>query len=324
MNNRRASCVEQVGLSSVEQCAIPSARKRTREKSMNTSIAFAALLSAALCPILLSAPASAGIADCGNIDVQADAKCTATTGVNCEATCTPVSFEAACAGKLETSCSGQCNATATAACTGSCETDCQAECKLDPPSFDCSANCKLDAQASCQGQCSAAANKGECEASCKATFSGQCDAKCQGTPGTADCSAKCQARCNGSCSAEVNAKCQIDCQSTGYASCKTEMSGGCRGHCSTADGALFCDGNYVDDGGHFASCVAAIRALLPTVTITTSSSGSSSCTGNSCQAEGEANAKATCAVAQVGAPATGGLGILLALGAIVGLRRRRG
>ena len=71
---------------------------------------FLAILAALAAPFVAH-PARAGIAACGNINIEATANCKAEVGVDCTAKCTPVSFEAACHGELEASCDGQCNAT---------------------------------------------------------------------------------------------------------------------------------------------------------------------------------------------------------------------
>ena len=131
-------------------------------------------------------PAHAGLAACGNINVEANATCEIEPpSVDCTANCTPLKFQAACAGKLEVDCSGQCNVNVSASCTASCSADCEASCNVKPATFDCQAECNLKADAECNAQCSAAANKAQCQASCKASFSADCDASCKVTPGSA-------------------------------------------------------------------------------------------------------------------------------------------
>ncbi len=63
--------------------------------------------------------------------------------------------------------------------------------------------------------------------------------------------------------------------------------------CSTEEGALFCDGNYVDHGGNLAECVDSLRGLLNIMV-----SGSASCEGNSCMAEGSISCDCTAAEPQ--------------------------
>ena len=251
------------------------------------------LLGALACavPLLLSGQAqAAGLDSCGDIFVEADAMCTVYAGVECEAQCKPVNVTAACAAELQVSCAGECNVSATAECTGSCSADCQAECDVKPAEFNCQASCQADCSADCSSRCAADSNSAECQASCKATCSGSCDASCSVTPAEANCQAKCDASCSGSCKAEANADCQIDCQASGFADCQVELEGGCKGHCSEPEGALFCDGNYVDAGNNLQECIAALQALF---NIEVYADGSAMCSGNTCSAEGEVGCSCT-------------------------------
>ncbi|HEY1532693.1 MAG TPA: hypothetical protein VGF76_01700, partial [Polyangiaceae bacterium] len=115
----------------------------------------------------------------------------------------------------------------------------------------------------------------------------------------------------------------------GYATCEAKVEGGCKADCQDPKGALFCDGQYVDHNGSVDQCIAAIRALLPTVTIDVSaqSSGSSSCDPNTstCMANGEASASASCAFSPRHAGEgglAGAFALFAALGAVC-LRRRK-
>lgn len=291
----------------------------------STSIRSAVALSSALAAfgaVTFIAPrvAHAGIEACGNIDVRAEAKCKVEAQGGCTAQCTPVKFEAACAGKLQVQCDGQCNATATVDCKGSCSGDCKGSCEANPGSFDCKGSCEGSCSADCSGKCSAAGNKGECEASCKATCSGSCDAKCEGTPPSATCEAKCQASCEGSCEGKANIDCQVACQSKGYAECKTSLEGGCKTKCTEPSGALFCDGQYVDTGNNLQNCVDALNAYLK---VKVEASGSAGCDGGTCSAEGKASA--TCGAAPGDATGNTGLWLFGALGVVgaVAARRRK-
>jgi hypothetical protein len=291
---------------------------------MKKSLVFAASLAIVACSISLTNPAQAGISACGNIDVEADAMCKVEVQGGCTAKCVPVTFEAACAASLKTTCDGTCTGSAEASCTATCDVaGCEANCTADPGSFDCSASCKADADAHCAAQCSSNANQSQCTASCKATFAAECDASCQGTPPAASCEARCSASCQGSCKAESNLSCQINCQSTGYAECTTRLQGGCTADCQKPEGALFCDGNYVDHNGALNDCIAAIQAAVH-ITVDASAQGTSSCSGNSCQAEGEAQASAKCSLGEgpIGHP-DGVAGLLIALGALCIGRGRR-
>lgn len=136
------------------------------------------------------------------------------------------------------------------------------------------------------------------------------------TPAEANCQAKCDASCSGSCKAEANADCQIDCQASGFADCKVDVEGGCKGHCNEPEGALFCDGQYVDAGNNLQECIAALKALL---NIEVYADGSAMCSGNTCTAEGVAGCSCTANGGTDNLPLA-----LLGLGAVgLGISRRR-
>jgi hypothetical protein len=284
-----------------------------------------ALAGALALPLFLSSAAQAGIASCGDINVQASATCEVKT--NCQVDCTPITMELACEGELYAACSGQCTGSATATCTGTCQSDCTGKCTVNPPSFDCQASCEADCSGGCTADCSSYCSthssqancQAECQASCKGRCQGDCSASCTGTPPSADCNAKCQAKCQGECKAEANVTCQGECNAGAYATCQTRIQGGCTAACDPSKpGGLFCNGQYVDSGNNLQNCIDALNAVLNVKV-----SGSASCSGNSCQAEGKASAG--CATAPVrGSRGLGAAaGLLAALGALVVARRRR-
>lgn len=245
---------------------------------------------------LLIAPgaARAGISDCGDIDVEADAQCEVVApGVECEAECTPVSFEAACAAQLTATCDGKCDTPIEASCDTDCKANCSADCEVDPGKFDCAASCNADCSGECKGECDSSDDKSECTASCRASCSAHCDASCDVKLPEGDCDADCEASCTGSCEAKANLSCQIDCQDESFDKCQAELKGGCKASCESEDGALFCDGQYVDHGGHLDKCVTAIEAIIKEK-VKGYAHGEASCSGSSCTAEGEAGASCEC------------------------------
>ncbi|MFP6684135.1 MAG: hypothetical protein VB934_05450 [Polyangiaceae bacterium] len=263
--------------------------------------------------LLLSVPASAGnIGACGDINVEASANCEVLIEGGCTAKCEPINFSAAC----YVDCSGSgCDIDIEVGCDIECEGECGVSCDLDPGKFDCQASCELDCEAGCSGQCTSSNDKTTCEGSCKATCSGECSASCDVVLPSADCTAKCDASCKGSCKAEANIDCQIDCQ----AGCAAELTGGCELECSKPEGALFCDGQYIDHGGNLDACVNALRDLLD---IEVSGYASASCDNGECSAE--AGGSVSCAT--VPGPAGGDLVAWLAMVAMGGglsLARRR-
>ncbi len=234
-------------------------------------------------------PAAAGIEACGNIQIDASASCEVRVGAECRASCTPVSFEVACAADLVATCDGMCTASADVTCTTDCNPNCLDTCTVDPGAFDCQASCYADCEGSCDASCAAAGDQGKCRASCEATCSADCDANCNVVPPSATCEEQCNACCTGTCEAEANLDCQIDCQATLYADCEAMLQGGCEAECDKPEGALFCDGQYIDHGGNLAECVDALRELLG---IMVEGYAEGSCSNGSCS--GEAGGTLSC------------------------------
>jgi MYXO-CTERM domain-containing protein len=270
-----------------------------------------------------SGTARAGLSSCGNIDVEADAACKVEVKGGCTAHCEPPQLELACSAKLQASCDGECTAQADVSCTGSCDVDCKAQCAVDPGSFDCSASCRADAEAHCTGECKGEASgsqaHGQCVASCKASISAECDASCSGSLPSASCEAKCQGSCEGSCTGKARAKCQVSCQADGYAKCEGDLKLKCEGECTKPEGALFCDGQYIDHGGKLQDCITSLNKWLE-AHVDASAQAMASCANNSCEAEGEA--KASCATVP-GGPAGGGIALLGMVLAGAAIARRR-
>lgn len=213
---------------------------------------------------LFSLDAQAGGLDaCGNIFIDAGANCELLFDGGCEAQCQPPAFTAACAAEGSIMCGGQCNVEADVACTTDCQGACELECEVDPATFDCRASCEGNCSADCSAQCNGSADRSECEASCQSTCSAECKGSCTLEPGEADCVAQCQSCCTGECRAEINMDCQIGCQSDLYVDCKASFEGGCEAQCSAPEGAIFCDGQFIEVS-NIAACVAALSELLNT------------------------------------------------------------
>ena len=248
---------------------------------MRHGIGFAAAI--ALAALLTPDLARAGIDACGDIYISAEAECEVVPpGVECESRCTPVTVEAACAADLRAECSGQCTGSASASCTADCQGACEADCTADPGSFSCRGACQADCEGGCEARC--ATNDSECWA--------------------------------GSCTAEANLDCQLECQSSGYAECTTDVQGGCQSDCTSMQGALFCDGDYIDHESSLEACVTALRERLD---IQVDGYAAGECSGNMCA--GEAGGSVSCAVAP--GARRGGAGLLVLLGLALAVRRRR-
>jgi hypothetical protein len=281
-----------------------------------------ALIAAALAvPMLVTTQAQAGLEACGDINVEANAQCEMEVSGGCEVNCTPVKFEAACAAKGYATCEGECDLPSVE-CSGSCEGTCQGNCENNPD-FSCNANCQGSCDGDCSGQCSSSGNKSECEAQCKATCKGECEASCNGSPVT--CEGQCKGSCEGQCKAKTNMSCQVDCQATLSVDCHAELEGGCKAACSSPEGALFCDGQYVDHNGNAQACMDAVAAWTAEINASASGSTSAQCSGGSCTAEAEGDAGCGMSVANgtTDGSAPYALGLIGALGALLFGRARR-
>jgi MYXO-CTERM domain-containing protein len=282
-------------------------------------IAITTVCTAAALFLAVPDTAHAGLDACGNIDVSASAECELVTSGGCVAMCEPVAFEAACAGRLYAECEGQCDAEISAECNASCEADCSGQCEVSPPEFDCRASCEADCEGSCSGRCST--GDSQCIASCRGTCTASCDGHCEGTPPEASCDAKCEASCDGRCEAEANVDCQIECQAGGFVDCEAELSGGCEVACERPEGALFCDGQYVDYGNNLEECIAALEAAYD---IEVEGYAEGMCSNGTCT--GEAGGSVSCAVEPgIGrsAWAMGWIGLSGVVFAVARRRRRR-
>lgn len=288
---------------------------------MQRLIASCLPLLALLTPLAVPGDAHAGVGACGDIHVEANAQCEVKGGVACELACQPLSVQAQCAADLSVSCNGECGLTADVDCSASCTADCMGSCELDPGEFDCKGECVLDCQGDCEGRCGSDSQGTECYASCEASCEGHCSGHCDAIAPTVDCAGKCEASCEGRCEAEVNAQCQIDCQASGFAECKVDVEGGCKAECDVEQGALFCDGQYVDHGGHLAECVDSLRVALG---IEVEGYAESECHAGGCSAE--AGGSISCAVDPSDSARGRNAALLAALGVMtfgVAARRRR-
>jgi MYXO-CTERM domain-containing protein len=263
-------------------------------------------------PLVVS-EAHAGISSCGNIDIEASAECKVEVEGGCKAHCTPVHFEAACAGE----CTGECDLPSVQ-CQGSCEADCDGECSVDEGSFDCQGTCEADCDGTCEGHCSADSNSAECEGKCKATCKAECSGSCTGTPPSAKCDAKCKAKCEGQCTADTNMECKLAC----HGRCTSELTGGCEVQCDKPEGAVFCDGQYVDQGNNGEECIKAIEAFIK-AHVDVTARGTASCASNSCEAEGSASCKCSAPGRRASGNTIYGAAGLTGLLAIAAMARRK-
>lgn len=254
---------------------------------------------------------------CGAFSFDANTKCEVLFEGGCTANCTPVTVDARCHADLSVTCDATCDELPSIDCTASCNTDCTASC-MGNAQFDCGADCQVSCEGDCAGNCSASANKAQCEASCKASCGGTCDAKCEGTA-SGSCEAKCKGSCDGQCTVDKNIDCQVECQSSGYAECTAKVEGGCEAACSEPEGALFCDGQYVDVGS-LDDCLA---QLVLEFNIKADGYAYGECNNGVC--EGTAGGSVSCSTSPIGSGdyALGAFGLLGLVGLGLGLSRRR-
>lgn len=288
------------------------------------------LLQVALCtlgfatPLALATSAqAASLAACGDIHVEASAECEVQGGIECEARCVPVTFEAQCAADLTLQCSGECEGelSISAECSAECTGDCMARCdEFTAGTLDCQGSCFADCEARATAQCGTGDD--ECLASAEGSCEAQCSASCEATPPMAECEATCEASCEGSCEASGEAyfSCQAECQRPEFEGCYARLEGGCTAECQTEQGALFCDSRYVDHDGNLAECVSALEAFISS---RVSGYAEGSCSGNSC--EGEAGFSCNCTAEPADNARNGALAVMggLFLFGFATRRRRR-
>lgn len=255
--------------------------------------------------------AQSGLDACGDIHVEADAQCEVVPpSAECEGMCTDVSVHAACSAKLVAQCDGGCNELPSVDCNVDCKAGCTASCEVDPGKFDCRGSCEADCSGRCEGGCAASSNKAECMASCEGSCSASCEGKCDVELPEADCEGKCSASCDGSCEVDANLDCQVKCQADARGDCELDVQGSCEVQCKADEGALFCDGNYVDHGNNLEQCLDALRNLEVRV-----------------EAMGEVHASGSassdCSVVRAGSQRADAFGWALC-SALVGLCLRRG
>ncbi|MET0384666.1 MAG: hypothetical protein ABW321_01845 [Polyangiales bacterium] len=274
--------------------------------------------------LLGASRAHADLSACGEIDLPLRAECTwVEPSIECEARCTPVAVRATCETRLARRCSSRCRELPTATCHGECEAACRGDCRVDPGALDCRDDCRVDCDGRCAARCDSRGDRRTCLASCSASCRNSCDDTCDVDLPRGDCDAVCEASCEGSCRVDGNLDCQLACEDDSYARCETEVRGGCETRCSGEEGALFCNGQFVDNRREVGECIDSLIETLD-AHIDVYADSSTSCRGSRCRTRSEAGIVTHCSTALVGAESSIVPGLaILALCSVLGLRRRR-
>jgi len=225
----------------------------------------AAVLSGAS-TLALSSLAFAAPDPCGKFDLSDGVDCKVEVKASCSANCTPLKFEAGCA--------GGCTGGVKVDCTGGCEEQCLTEC--DPAHLDCVAGCHTECEQPCITQCQTDHPDEDCPTVCKASCNTDCESACGVTP--TDCLSHCHECCIGACTTSANLDCNIEC----YA----KLEGECNVQCDAPEGALFCNGQYVY-ASDVNDCIDYLVAQG--IDVDVSAQGSATCNFNGCTGENSAS-----------------------------------
>lgn len=207
----------------------------------------------------LAGEARAGVPECGDIRIEADASCQVKLGASCELGCSAGIYEKACATRGFQVCLPECSFDGSIECTDDCSVECTDQC-AQGIDIVCHDNCFPECVDECALACEGAEDTIQCRASCEATCDGECDHQCAQLPPDSSCYDHCMECCHGSCSASANMQCQTNCQAITWQQCEYELEVECSASCR-AQGALVCDGQYIIGGDQLWTCVAALTEL---------------------------------------------------------------
>jgi hypothetical protein len=217
---------------------------------------FLGLMGIAVC-LTTALPASAGVAECGNIRFEGLSNCEVRVTAECNASCSELGiYKTACATKLVPVCKSECTLSAMPTCTDSCTTQCKTDCD-NGVNVICSHNCFTECTTTRDAKCGIADDVAQCAASWDANCDSECDAQCVTVDGS--CYDHCIECCDGSCTADANMDCQTTCQDKTFEQCEHEFRADCDASC-TGDGALFCNGTYIISGSQIPACIQALAA----------------------------------------------------------------
>ncbi len=206
---------------------------------------------------------------CGNFDFSSGISCKIEVEGGCQAQCTPLKFEAAC--------TGGCSVEADTQCVDSCGTQCVLTC--DPSLLDCFAGCHSECDAPTQELCESNGTRDDCADVAIAECDIHCNESCEVPP--SDCQEHCNRCCTGSCTTQVNFDCNL--------SCFAELEGGCDVQCAKPNGALFCNGQYVN-ASDIEECI--LYLSQQGIDVDVSARGSVTCDLSGCEGDGSTGCSA--------------------------------
>lgn len=288
-----------------------------------------------------TATAAARLTACGDVQLEAEAQCQLDATGGCQTQCSDLAFDIACRGAIEAECVGaRCDVEVNTDCSANCEAECASECTGEPGAFDCEAACRGRCSGRCEAHCDArvaaqcegssasasceATARAECEAACEVNCSGECHARCDVEAPELDCEAHCEGSCDVACKVDASAACRIDCHAAVKADCQARLQGECRVACQSPEGALFCDGQYIDHGDHLQECISALNEVL-NAHVQTEGTADGACSGARCEgaAKGSLTTNCTLTAAGQGTVVRGWGYLALWLAASTSLRARR-
>ncbi|HET9958452.1 MAG TPA: hypothetical protein VFQ61_28350 [Polyangiaceae bacterium] len=220
----------------------------------NLGFAKAGLLGAMV--LFGSTQAWAGVPECGGLRLEDVRRCEVRGSVSCQGGCSELGvYKKACATKLHKVCRSECTLAAEPSCSDECTVKCKQECDRGVP-VTCIHNCFTECAGNCSDRCAGHPDPEQCVATCEATCDGECDMQC-GALVDASCYNHCIECCGGACTAQANMDCQTTCQDEQFESCEYELKADCSASCN-AQGALFCDGEYVLSASDIVPCATAL------------------------------------------------------------------
>jgi hypothetical protein len=263
---------------------------------LTKSLTLSTVLAASVAILSVATEARAAREDlgpCGTFDFSSGLSCKVEVSGGCTAKCDPL--------KVTAACQGGCTATATQSnCTNNCGTKCIQEC--NPAQLDCFVGCHAECDAPVEAQCVSKGGVKDCKVQAQAQCDMHCKDSCKVPP--SNCDEHCNTCCQGSCDTQLNFDCDL--------SCTAKVEANCDVACAKPEGAIFCNGQYVN-ATDLKACITYLATR--SIKVDTSASGSLSCSGTDCAGVGELKGCST------GASANGyGFGMLAVVGTAM-LRR---